>query len=187
MALHRLTALALAGALALGAAGCGDDSPAPAPSTSSAAASPTPSTTGPAAPVLPDVAARNDAVGAKAFVKYWFEAVSFAMHTGDTRLFMAVSAKDCKTCTNLNAKILSMYRSRQRLVGGGWRVVGVEQDPKSKAPFWRFAVKVSQLPQKVVDRRGKVVSRDPQDQALFYAGVQWRDGFEFMGLERIDD
>lgn len=187
MALHRLTPLAVVVALALGLSGCGDDSPSPAPTTSSVAASPTATASGPAAPALPELAKRNDDVGAKAFVKYWFAAVTYAMRTGDTEPFMAVSSDGCKTCANLSKMIEEIYSKGQRLAGGGWRVTGVEQDPGSKAPFWRLAVKVTQARQQVVRADGTVVSRDPRDSALFYAGVEWRDGFVFMGLERIDD
>jgi hypothetical protein len=69
--------------------------------------------------VLPELAKRNDAVGAKAFVKYWFSAVTYAMKTGDTEPFMAVSAKDCKTCSNLVREIDAIYAQGQLHGEGG--------------------------------------------------------------------
>lgn len=188
MAVRRIATAVVAAVLCVGVAGCGGDASSADPTpTATASAKPTPSKTGPVAPVLPELAKRNDAVGAKAFLKYWFAAVSYAMKTGDTEPFMAVSAKNCKTCEGLADKIGGIYSKNRRLEGGGWRVIGVEQDPGSKGPFWRLAVKVVQPAQRVVGQDGTVVSEDPRDQALFYAGIEWRDGYSFMGLERIDD
>ncbi|TCJ28928.1 DUF6318 family protein [Nocardioides jejuensis] len=185
MALHRLTAAAAAGVLVLGLAGCGGD---PQPSASSAAPKPTPSVsaTGPVAPVLPDLAKRDDAIGAKAFVKYWFDAVTYAMHTGDTEPFMAVSAKECKTCSNLVREVRAIY-DEGRLSGGGWTVEAVEADPKSNAPLYRFAVRVRQAPQSIRHQSGRVTDRQGKQSFLFYAGTRWSNGFEFLGLDRIDE
>ncbi|HSX67267.1 DUF6318 family protein [Nocardioides sp.] len=187
MALQRLTTLALVGALALGVSACGDDSPSPAPSTSSAAASPTPSATGPAAPVLPELAARNDAVGAKAFLRYWVSSVSYAMKTGDTTGLLRASTKECKSCAKIASEIDSIYAGGGHLEGGGWRIVAIEPDPRLKPPLYRLAVRLVQASQRVVDGSGAVTSRRAQEEALFFAGVRWEAGFRFFGLERIDD
>ncbi|MDO7867629.1 DUF6318 family protein [Nocardioides jiangxiensis] len=184
MAPHRLTAPAVAVVLVLGLAACGND---PKPSASSDAPTPTVSSspTGPVAPVLPDLARRNDAVGAKAFVKYWFAAVTYAMHTGDTEPFMAVSVKECKTCSNLKREIEAIYGDGQ-LRGGGWVVRAVEADPKTEPPLYRFAVRVEQAPQAVMSGRERTSDRQPRQRFLFYAGARWSGGFEFLGLDRLD-
>lgn len=188
MALHRLTALALVGALALGASGCGDDSPAPSPRTSSAAASPTPTpSAGSAAPVLPDLATRKDEVGAKAFVKYWFAAVTYAMQTGDTQPFIAVSAKECTTCSNLKRRLEEIYGAGGSTKESRWELAsGLAPDPSADWPFRRFLVQVrqpkhvlrtknghQQVPTKVFPMRVTVVWR--QGGWQFQEGA---DGFE---------
>lgn len=137
--------------------------------------------------MLPELAKRNDAVGAKAFLRYWFAAVTYAMKTGDTEPFMAVSARECKTCTNLRGEVLAIRDADRRLIGGGWEVVGVEQDPSLEPPYYRFAVKVHQPRQRVVEASGKVVSKSAAQTFMFLVGVQHRDHFELHGVERADD
>lgn len=189
MAQHRLTALALAGVLALGVSGCGDDTPPEtAPSTTPASASPSATASGPVAPVLPELAKRQDAVGAKAFVKYWFAAVTYAMKTGDTDPFMEVSAKECKTCKNLDVAISDAYQADGRITGGGWVLIGLDPDPRLEPPLFRFAARVLQRTQTVHGTSGEVIRRERKQEALFFVGVRSVDGgFELLGLERIDD
>lgn len=176
MALQRLTALALVGALALGVSACGDDSPSPAPSTSSAAASPTPSATGPAAPVLPELAARNDAVGAKAFVKYYFEALTHAMKTGETQLVADISDRACKTCSKLIKSVHTAYEGGGMLVGDGWSIDGVRtvDDRPDGEHVYGF---VTQAPQAYVDKSGNVVKRYDGKKFGVETLVRWRDGW----------
>lgn len=161
MALHRLTALALTGVIALGASACGDDTPpetAPSTSTSSAAASPSPTTTGPVAPVLPELAKRQDAVGAKAFVKYWFAALTYAMQTGDTTEVERVSASNCETCKQLIKSVHDAYGGGGTLSGTGWTVDGLRSidDRGDGEHVFGF---VKQSPQRYLDKSGAVVKR----------------------------
>jgi hypothetical protein len=188
MALHRLTALALTAVLALGVSACGEDTPPQtAPSTSSAASSPSPAATGPVAPVLPELAKRQDEVGAKAFVKYWFAAVTYAMKTGDPSAFVDVSHPKCETCSALAEHITDLEADGSSLEGGGWRVLGVQHDPKTEAPYWRFAVKVAQSKQRVRDANAKVIDASPRQIFFFYVGVTWDEEFRLRGVERVDD
>ena len=187
MALHRLTALAVVGALALGVSSCGDDSPSPAPSTSSAAASPTPTATGPAAPVLPDLATRHDAVGAKAFVKYWFDAANFAIATGDVAPVHAVSTDDCGSCRSLIGSVKRVYAAGGRIEGGRLEVDRLEHDGRVPAPTFRFALRLRQQPKREIAKTGTVAHEEDGATALFYVAARWSDGFEFIGMERVDD
>lgn len=173
MALHRLTALALMGALALGASGCGDDSPSPSPRTSSTAASPTPSSTGPAAPVLPDLATRKDEVGAKAFVRFYFAALSYAMKTGDTRGVADISHTACKTCSELMESIRTAYDGGGTLAGKGWSVDGVRSvgDRPDGEHVYGF---VTQAPQNYLDKSGRVVKRYDGKKFGVETLVQWK-------------
>lgn len=186
MALHRLTPLVLAGVLALGVTACGDDTPPKtAPSTTTATASPSP--TGLVAPVLPELAKREDEVGAKAFVKYWFAAVTYAMKTGDTEPFMSVSADDCKTCVGLAQAVDDIYEDGGHLVGGGWRVESIERDPRLAPPLHRYSVRVIQPAQRAVAPDGAVTERVGRREFLFFVGAKWADGYSLFGVERIDD
>lgn len=190
MAVRRITAAAaVAAVLCAGVAGCGGDASSADPTpTVTASASASPSPTGPAAPVLPELAKRNDAVGAKAFLRYWFAAVTYAMKTGDTEPFMAVSAKECKTCDGLATHIEGLEQDGLALIGGGWQVLGVEHDPKTEAPYFRFAVKVRQLKQRIVNEHEKEVDQSRASVFFFYVGVSWEDeAFELSGVERVGD
>ena len=182
MALRRLTALALAGVLALGASGCGDDSPTPTPGTSSAAASPTPS--GPVAPVLPDLASRNDAVGAKAFVKYWFATLTYAMHTGHTDLVAASSAKECATCSGIASGIADIYGSGGQIEGGNWVPISFVSDPSAPKPLLRWLVQVRQARHEVV---GAEAGNGPVAKRVFSmrVSVVWRSN-RWLLQEAVD-
>jgi hypothetical protein len=118
---HRL--LIAAALLALPLAGCGDDSHAPNTSTSTTPATASPSPIGPIAPVLPEAAKANTTVGAKAFVRYWFEALNYASHTGDSAPLVSASTADCVACNGLRNRIKSIYGVNEHMVGGDWHLV----------------------------------------------------------------
>lgn len=185
MALQRLTALALVGALALGVSACGDDSPSPAPSTSSAAASPTPSATGPAAPVLPELAARNDAVGAKAFVKHWFAAVTHAMQTGDADLIEEFSTRDCKTCAALTRKIRHLQDEGGYIEGGGWTVGGINEGTERADASRVYRLFVEQAKQSLFDETGDRVADTPRTGFTADVVVVWHDGWKLRELAKL--
>lgn len=185
MALHRLTALALVGALVLGASGCGDDSPSPSPRTSSAAASPTPTSTGPAAPVLPDLATRKDEVGAKAFVKYWFAAVTYAMQTGDADLIETVSTQDCKTCVGLARQIRHLRDEGGYIEGGGWTVGGINPGTERADASRVYRLFVEQAKQSLFDESGGRVSHTARTGFAADAVVVWNDGWKMRELAKL--
>lgn len=187
MALHRLTALALTGALALGVSACGDDSPSPAPSTSSAAASPTPSksASGPAAPVLPDLAKRHDEVGAKAFVKYWFAAVTYAMQTGDADALVEVSTTDCKTCAGLAKRIRTLEAEGGHIEGGGWTVGGMNEGVERADESRIYRIFVQQAKQTLFDEVGDQASVTPRTGFAADALVVWRGAWKMRELARL--
>jgi hypothetical protein len=185
MALHRLTALALAGALALGVSACGGETPPEtAPSTTPATASPSPTATGPAAPVLPELAKREDAVGAKAFVKFYFAAVTYAMKTGDTESLMAVSAKECNTCGNLIQRIDQIYETGGRVEGGRWAAIAFVEDPGAPKPLLRWLVQVKQAKHRIL---GAKSGNGPVAEKFFAlrVSVVWRDE-RWMLQEAVD-
>lgn len=152
------TAIAVVVSLGLGVVGCGGDPPEakPAPSTSAAAPSPTP--TGPVAPELPADAKREDEVGAKAFIKFWFSVVTYAMQTGDTSAMDQYAADQCETCIKLSKSIETAYADGGHLEGAGWSVEGVRagSERSDGVQLYLFA---QQAPQAYVDRSGRVSKR----------------------------
>jgi hypothetical protein len=175
---HRLVITA---ALLLALAGCSDDSPAPKASASTTPTTAAPSATGLTAPVLPEAAKENTAVGAKAFVRYWFEATTYAMKTGDTGPLAEASSPECATCTNLVTGLEKIYSAGNRNVGGGWIVDEIAPDPRQEKPARRFQVVVNQPAQHLVDSDGTVTDRDPKARYVFALTARWSDGW------RIDE
>ncbi|TCJ30448.1 DUF6318 family protein [Nocardioides jejuensis] len=138
--------------------------------------------------MLPDLAKRDDAIGAKAFVKYWFAVANHAIATGDTAPLAAISAKDCGSCDALAASVRKSFKDGGHIDGGALHVVGLELDPRLKPPLFRFALRLRQDPKRVLNPAGMAVTRESGASALFFVAAR-RVGaaFEFVGMERIDD
>ena len=139
----RLTAISCIAAVALGLSGCSNsDSPQGSPSagpttsaspTASVAHNPLP-TPKPApvykpadakgraqnvpVPVKPAVADKNSKEGLEAFAKYWFQTLSYAYETGDTRLMASVSRPNCRFCSGLRDNVESAWQGKKWIVGG---------------------------------------------------------------------
>ncbi|MBX7445753.1 MULTISPECIES: DUF6318 family protein [unclassified Arthrobacter] len=131
-------AVLVAGALVL--AGCAGGAPADPGATSqaateaatpSASATPTPTpsaaykpadASGPAqnvpVPVLPEVAKTETKEGAEAFTKYWYETLSYAYETGNSRKLENVSGPGCVFCKGLKDGIDEAW-SEGRWISGG--------------------------------------------------------------------
>ncbi len=139
----RLTAISCAAVAALVLSGCsnGEDpqgSPSAGPTTSSSqAAIATPSATAtpkptpvykPAdakgraqnvpVPVKPALADENSKEGLEAFAKYWFQTLSYAYETGDSRLMEAASGPDCRFCNGLRDNVKNAWQGKNWIVGG---------------------------------------------------------------------
>jgi hypothetical protein len=179
---HRLV---IAAALLLALAGCSDDSPEPKASASTTQATASPTLTGPVAPVLPEAAKAKTQAGAKAFVRYWFEAITFAMKTGETSEVDEVAHADCDSCTNLTRSIRSIYDEGQRNVGGGWNVLLINPAPGNSSPNYRFVVRVDQPVQRLVDSDGRTLNRDKKQSFIFLAGATWDEGWKLYGLQKV--
>jgi ABC-type uncharacterized transport system auxiliary subunit len=169
---HRL---AIASALLLALAGCSDDSPArkTSPSTTPATASPSPTAT---APDLPKAATAETRIGGEAFVRYWFDVVTYAMRSGDTSVLTENAAQECTGCTNLAAAIDKIYRNGARTVGGGWSVTRLAIDARVRTPYRRFGLDLVQAPQELIDADGKLVDKDPRKPFSLWVTLIWRGG-----------
>jgi hypothetical protein len=114
---------------------------------------------------------------AKAFARHWFEAVNYAIGTGDTSAVEAASSPSCETCTQLVTFVRDAYANGGSLRGGGYTVRDVTTDD-----FW--SLENAKLGA-VFDRsaRSKVAADGTQSDVL--------EGAPFltcqMLLERVDN
>lgn len=172
-------------ALTLGLAGCGDDPVAPEPSPSTSRATTSPSATGPVAPVLPEAAQANTPEGAEAFVRHWFEALTYAIHTGDTGPADSLAAKPCKACRGISQRIHGIYDVGGRISGGGWNIVDLGEYPNSTPKQPRFFVLVEQPRQQLINEHGSIVSTTKKKRFAFAVTIAWIDGWRVHeGVER---
>lgn len=109
-----LAAIALPLALLVG---CSDD-PVPKipeePSSSPTEAEPSE----PTEPTPPAAMERRDVAGAEAFVKYYFELLTFAVHSGETAPARAVALDDCASCRGALRAIERIHAAGGRVTGG---------------------------------------------------------------------
>ncbi|UTT71468.1 DUF6318 family protein [Arthrobacter sp. DNA4] len=126
-------ALALSGCNSGGSPGPGGTSSQVAAETptASAAATPTPTpsaaykpadASGPAqnvpVPVLPEVAKTETKEGAEAFVRFWYENLSFGYETGHTETLEKISGPGCVFCTGLRDGIAEAWSEGRWITGG---------------------------------------------------------------------
>lgn len=133
-----------------------------------------------AAPTLPAAAMTNDAAGAEAFVRYWFDTLNYAYATGDTSLVNAASTAECANCKGLMGKIVDAYEFGGRVTGAQVQV----QEVVAPAPDSTGAVLVSTVYDQdegsVVTDTGTVSERIPQESRVSFAAIlqrqagQWR-------------
>jgi len=173
------------GAVAVFAAvlsGCSGDEPAPAPTTSASAtaeATPTQSAppTAPAIqppPTLPPEATTQDAAGAEAFVRHWFDLVNYGYNTGDTDPLQAASSSLCIECDSYVERILEVTGFGSYIEGKAIivsEVMGGIPDSSGRAPV---EVTYAQGTLTLVDEQGtsSSFSADPNERALAYVDVE---------------
>jgi serine/threonine protein kinase len=73
-------------------------------------------------PVLPAIAASESVEGGTAYVKYWLEALNYAITTGDTGPVEAAGMSDCLACTAAVRTVQDGYRGSSTLRGGTYQV-----------------------------------------------------------------
>ncbi len=128
------TAMAAVCALAMtGLTGCSDESTAaPPPTTQSTptttATSPTtappPTTTAPTPtlPVIPSQARQKSVAGAKAFVRFYFDAINASWHARSGAVLRRYSTPDCISCGGLASSMDKIRTSNGFYRGGEWIV-----------------------------------------------------------------
>jgi hypothetical protein len=95
-------------------------------------------------PVKPALADENTKEGLEAFTKYWFQALSYAYETGNTKLVEAGSGPNCRFCNGLRDNIKNAWQGRQWLVGGKIQTPSVQGLYKQGATSQQATVQVIQ-------------------------------------------
>jgi hypothetical protein len=109
--------------LTLALAACADDDPEPrddpTPTVStSTSPTPDPTPTGPVEPTLPPEAHSDNAAGAIAFVKFYWDMADFAQLTGDVDGLMPLATPECKACEGGIQAIQDAYDDGAVMRGG---------------------------------------------------------------------
>jgi hypothetical protein len=95
-------------------------------------------------PVKPALADKNTKEGLEAFAKYWFQALSYAYETGNTKLMEAGSGPDCRFCNGLRDNIKNAWQGKQWIVGGKIQTPSVRGLYKEGATSQKATVQVIQ-------------------------------------------
>lgn len=154
--------------------GCSDDgsSSDPPEPTTSASTSPSPSE-----PVLPEEAQGSDEASAKAFVRYWFEVLSYSLNSGSSTRLMSLSTSDCISCGALRKNIREAYEEGGRVDADGWRPISIRRLSNYSPPA--FQLQVVQGEEEYLNASGVMVrhfsggQRDMTIQ-LIHQGSTWR-------------
>ena len=79
-------------------------------------------------PQPPASAEPATAEGGSAFIRHWFEALNYAIGTGDTSALDASSSSSCRTCADVVEFVQKAYANGGGLRGGGYTVRDVTTD-----------------------------------------------------------
>ncbi|MFD1212001.1 DUF6318 family protein [Arthrobacter sp. GCM10027362] len=199
---------AIVAVCAMGLAACsgsaeGADTPAPVVSPTAPATTAVPSPTaaykpasaeGPAenvpVPKMPLAAKEKSQKGLKAFVRYWYETLSFAFETGDMGPLMASSGDGCKGCQRIKPVIQEGHSDGKWLVGGRLSVVGsvIERFEPAADGTYQIVSQVEQQEMESYTADGTLIERAREDLAIIdvmnaeFIGGGWRaNNVEGMG------
>jgi len=120
---HGVPLLALLLALVLAACTGEDPDPEPTTGPSSTAAASTPTPSGPAEPVMPAAARKHTEAGAVAFVRYYWDLVSYAQLTQDGSTLADISSPHCAVCNGGQTFLQRVRKKRGEVSGGETSVV----------------------------------------------------------------
>ncbi|MEJ5946583.1 DUF6318 family protein [Pseudokineococcus basanitobsidens] len=130
------------------------------------------------APTLPPEATTNDAAGAEAFVRHWFDAVNFAYDNLDAEPMLAVSSDECDVCRQISSEV-DEYRAQGLRVEGGTFALNEAVAPTPDGTGVTIvAVAYSQDPYRVISDNGE--ARDVSGESaslgavLRWEGEEWR-------------
>jgi len=73
-----------------------------------------------AVPTLPPEATTNDAAGAEAFIRYWFDAVNHAYGTFDVAPLEEISDEACGVCSSIASEVEDLAAQGTSVSGGSY-------------------------------------------------------------------
>jgi hypothetical protein len=167
----RTTAAGALLALLVGGCSSSGDKPQSLPAVTSSA---TPSASAVAA-VIPAAARPATALGAAAFVKYWFQLLDQAYRTGKTFPVDELSDANCMTCRNFSGVADDLLRDGYHFAGPSFTGIDVEAPPVDKG--LSYVTLLCDLPaRQKVDKDGKVIASYPKEKRLVLTVVAQRRG-----------
>lgn len=147
------------------------------PSSSSANSSPS----GPVEPTLPAAAKEPTKAGAEAFVEYYFDEVTYAVTSGDTKRLRTLNGPSCDGCSGGAEFIERVYNKGGRIEAGPYVVSDVELEQletSNKAPLYtgHTTTKSSAQTIYVPDQKTQHLKPAQTKYALIviYTGDAWR-------------
>jgi hypothetical protein len=147
-----LAALACSAALV----GCqANPEPAPLPSESPSATAPSEADSpSPAPPTMPAEASGTSEKSAKAFVRFYIDALNFATATGDTHVLQKHSDQACDSCNSVVERIVGVYDAGGHIESQGWRIRSMTLVPLQPRHRPVLDVGLRLLPQLVIEEAG---------------------------------
>jgi hypothetical protein len=133
---------------------------------------------------MPEAAKGTSAASAKAFVRYYVDAINYASGTGDTAPIKNSSASDCVSCRDVAVAIDRIYASGSHLDGGGWAVRTLAPIPGQQArrPIIQAAIQVR--PQRKISNTGHIERRQGGRKLFIFTLVRGSDGWSVASLEQ---
>ncbi|MFF1831909.1 DUF6318 family protein [Paenarthrobacter sp. NPDC058040] len=123
-------------------------------------------------PMMPALAKENSKEGLEAFIRYWFQLLSYAYETGDGHAAKDLSAVECVLCSDLLSAVATNYTDNRWLVGGQYEtpVIEVLWQPHGN----QQSAKVQVLQQEIVymnsdGSQGRAPTSATNDGAAFFA------------------
>ncbi|MCT9870011.1 DUF6318 family protein [Paenarthrobacter aurescens] len=75
---------------------------------------------------MPDLAKENSKAGLEAFIRYYFQLLSYAYETGETTRAKELSSESCVLCADLLTAVATNYTEGRWLVGGKYQTPVIE-------------------------------------------------------------
>ncbi|MFK0006514.1 DUF6318 family protein [Paenarthrobacter sp. NPDC090520] len=126
-------------------------------------------------PVMPALAKENTKEGLEAFIRYWFQLLSYSYETGDTARVAAVTSEGCTLCAYLASSIQTNYEGGRWVSGGSLQTPVVEASWSLSSSSQQGKVQLIQTEIHYFDAQGSE-HRDPtpatNDAVAFFADFQ---------------
>ncbi|WP_104062762.1 DUF6318 family protein [Arthrobacter sp. 4R501] len=85
-------------------------------------------------PVLPEVAKTETKEGLEAFVRYWFQLLSYGYETGDTKPLEGISRPNCVFCTGLRDGLAAAWSDGRWVAGGTIQTPSIDANLNPGSP-----------------------------------------------------